>query len=103
VLRNPMRFKKVGNFYEVKDGTMVFGHQAIYIGNLGIDLIPGPNATVKGSPEEVAAYIAEHKGIEFTEKEGEYQAELTKHIVLCVAPHASLSDTSMVIGAYLGP
>ena len=103
LLRNFRRFKRMGNFYEAKDGTMAFGHEVIYLGLLGIELVPGPNATLKGKSSEVADYIGKHHNIKFSENDGEYQAELRKHIVLCVAPHPSLEDTSMVIGAYLGP
>lgn len=102
LLRNRKRFGQEGNFYKVKDGTKAFGHEVLYIGMLGIDLIPGPNVTLKGTPDEIAQYITQHNGIKLLKVGDEFRADLKKDIVLLVGPHPSRKDASIVIGAYLG-
>jgi len=102
MLSDSSRFRQEGNFYKVKDSTKAFGHEALYIGMVGIDLIPGPNVMLKGDPDNVAQYITRHNGIKLIKKGEEYQAELKQDIMLCVAPHPSRKGATLVIGAYLG-
>jgi len=102
MLNDTNRFSQVGNFYKVRDGTTAFGHQVLFVGLLGIDLIPGPNVTLQGTPDEIADFINQHHGIKLLKSGDEYRCDLKKDIVLFVGPHPSKKNQTMVIGAYLG-
>jgi hypothetical protein len=101
-LRDQGRFKQEGNFYKAKVPIHAFGHEVLYIGLVGLDLIPGPNVMLKGTPDEIAKYITDHNGIKLIKKGDEYQAELKKDILLCVGAHPSKKGATLVIGAYFG-
>jgi hypothetical protein len=102
MLRNQGRFKQEGNFYKANVPIHAFGHEVLYIGTVGLDLIPGPNVMLKGAPEDIAKYMTEHNGIKLIKKGDEYEAELKKDIVLCIAAHPSKEGATLVIGAYFG-
>jgi len=103
LLKDTTQFSPSGNFYKVNYDLYVFGHKAIYLGMRGIDFVPGPNATLEGNPEAISKNISENYNITFTKNEDEYVADLKEYIKLVIAPHPNLKDTSLVIGAYLGP
>lgn len=97
-------YKKEGNFYKIENKkVMAFGHEVIYLGLLGIELIPGPNAVLKGTPKEIADYIEKKRGLKFVSNKGEYMCDLKKHIKLVIGKHPSMKNASLIIGAYLGP
>ncbi len=77
-------FRTEGNFFKPKKQTMVFGHELVYTGMVGYDLLAGPNAILKGSPTTVAAYIQKVHGLKLTEKDGEYYCNLRQHIDLLI-------------------
>ncbi|MCP4215340.1 MAG: hypothetical protein GY765_11830 [bacterium] len=99
------RFEKKGSFYKVKTNLKVFGHKAIYLGMLGYSLFPGPNATLEGSPENIAKYIKEnyHLKFEASKDKTAYQAEIKKDFKLIIQKHPKMKNQSIIIGAYLGP
>lgn len=102
MLRDQGRFTQENNFYKVKTPINAFGHEVLYIGTVGLDMIPGPNVMLKGTPADIAKHITEHNGIKLTKKGDEYQAELKKDIVLCIGAHPSKEGATLVIGAYFG-
>jgi hypothetical protein len=102
MLRDQGRFQQEGNFYKAIKPINAFGHEVLYVGMVGLDLIPGPNVMLKGAPEDIAKYITEHHGIKLIKKNAEYQAELKKDIVLCIGAHPSMEGATLVIGAYFG-
>ncbi|MFH1022157.1 MAG: hypothetical protein V1809_02075 [Planctomycetota bacterium] len=103
MLADKKRFTPAGNFYRSNDNITAFGHKVLYIGTLGIDLVSGPNVTLEGNPRSIAAFIAKEHNISFSENDGEYTADIKKNIKMVVSPHPNLKNTSIVIGAYLGP
>ncbi len=103
LLNNSEGFTKAGNFYKVNSELKVFGHKALYIGMRGIEFIPGPNVTLEGNPATVSEYISKNYKISFHQNENEYVADLKEYIKLVIGPHPNLKDSSIVIGAYLGP
>jgi hypothetical protein len=102
LLSDTKRFNKVGNFYEVKDGTKAFGHEALYIGLIGIDVTSGPNATIQSSPQDIAEYIESNYEVTLEKVEGGYRADLKKDVELLITAHPNLEGASMIIGAYFG-
>lgn len=103
LLSDNKSFTKEGNFFKIESEILVFGHKATYVGMLGIDLIPGPNVVIKASPAEVVKNIELNHKLKFKNIDGEYVADLKENTKLVVAPHPNQENTSMVIGAYLGP
>ena len=103
LLKETETFTRNGYFYTVNRKLQVFGHQALYIGIHGIDLLPGPNVTVAGNPRAVADYIEKKYSLSFKRNRGEYSVDLREHIKLLILPHPERRNTSMVIGAYFGP
>jgi len=103
VINNKDVFEPQGNFYKVKQDLIVFGHKAIYVGMLGVDLFPGPNAVLVGSPESIAAYITKYYGIKFTKHGGTFSSEYKKYIRIMIEEHPRIKGSSIIIGAYLGP
>ena len=101
-LRDQGLFKQEGNFYKAKVPINAFGHEVLYIGTVGLDLIPGPNVMLKGAPEDIAKHITEHNGIELIKNGDEYHSELKKDIILYVSAHPSKEGATLVIGAYVG-
>ena len=96
-------FRKEGNFYVPKEEVLVFGHPSLYVGMLGVDLIPGPNAILKGSPEEIVKQIEDRYDIKFTEEGGGYTCDLKEYTKLIGGEYANIEGSTIVIGAYLGP
>ncbi|MCG8688920.1 MAG: hypothetical protein MI892_28885 [Desulfobacterales bacterium] len=94
---------KSSNFYKVKKPFLVFGHEAVYIGLLGVGFIPGPNALVKGSPQSISNYISTSYGLNLTNNNGEFSTSLSRYIKLVVASDPKNKNRSIIIGAYLGP
>lgn len=96
------RFTEEDNFYKVDTELVVFGHQALYLGMVGVDMLSGFNATLKGSPRSIAGYITQHRGIIFLEQPEGYTAQLKDDIVLMIAKHPDIGGASIIIGAYMG-
>ena len=69
---------------------------------IGVELIPGPNAVLNGTPEDIAKSIADEYGLTFEEAEGLYGCDYKKDIQVIVTPHPDLEGQSIVIGAYTG-
>ncbi len=71
----------------------------------GVDLIPGPNATLEGSPEEIAKFITNKYELKFKSSDDKsvFQAEIKKNHKIIIQKHPYMINTSIVIGAYLGP
>lgn len=103
VLRNTDRYTKTGNFYKVEETVYVFEHVAIYIGMLGVEMVPGPNAVLQGEPASISAAINNKYQISFVKDGNGYVSELEKHVKLIVAPHPNIKNATIVIGAYFGP
>lgn len=105
LLSDTTKFEKKGNFYKVKSDLKVFGHKAIYLGMLGIDLIPGPNATLEGAPESIYEYVKKHYKLKFksAKDKSAYQAKIREYLVLSIEKHPTMENATIVIGAYLGP
>jgi hypothetical protein len=102
VLSNSDRYVKEGNFYKVNDTIYVFGHEALYVGMLGVGLVPGPNAVLEGKPSTISQTISEKHQISFNEDGGTYVAELEEHVRLIVAPYPEINNATIVIGGYFG-
>jgi hypothetical protein len=103
VVNNKDMFEPQGNFYKVKQDLIVFGHKATYVGMLGVDLFPGPNAVLIGSPENIAAYITKYHGAKFTKHGSTFSSEYKKYIRIMIEDHPHIKGSSIIIGAYLGP
>ncbi len=103
VVSNKAMFEPQGNFYKVKQNLTVFGHKATYVGMLGVDLFPGPNAVLIGSPESIAAYITKHHGVKFIKHGVTFTSEYKKYIRIMIEDHPTIKGSSIIIGAYLGP
>ena len=103
VVNNKDMFEPQGNFYKVKQDLFVFGHKATYVGMLGVDLFPGPNAVLIGSPESIAAYITQYRGVKFIKHGAAFSSEYKKHIRIMIEDHPTIKGSSIIIGAYLGP
>ncbi|MGI9316306.1 MAG: hypothetical protein ACR2QW_03140, partial [bacterium] len=103
VLSNTNRYTKKGNFYKVEETIHVFEHVAIYIGMLGVEMVPGPNAVLEGEPSSVSASITNKHQISFVKNGNGYISELEKHVKLIVAPHPKINNATIVIGGYFGP
>ena len=95
-------FAQEGNFYKPKQKLVLFGHEALYVGMLGVELVPGPNATLKGTPKEIAASITKEHGLKFRDEEGTWVCDYRENIKIVVMKHPNLKGTSILIGAYLG-
>lgn len=96
-------FTQEGNFYKPKSKIIIFGHELVYAGMLGVDLYPGPNVTLAGKAKSVKEAIEKSRKIKMEEVEGGYIADLKKDIKLLIFPHPNKSKQTIVIGAYLGP
>ncbi|MBT8099526.1 MAG: hypothetical protein KJO82_07230, partial [Gammaproteobacteria bacterium] len=103
VLSNTDRYVQEGNFYKVEEALYVFDHVALYIGMLGVELVPGPNAVVEGEPSTVSESISAKYPVTFTSNGDSFVAELEKHVRLIVAPHPKIENATIVIGGYFGP
>lgn len=103
MLKDGRRFTEEGQFYAVNDEIVAFGQKVLYIGLVGLDMFGGPNAMLEGSPAEIAEYITQHYGVEFINNDVEYQADIGPDLRLYLAPHPERENTTLIIGAYLGP
>jgi len=96
-------FRAEGNFFKPKRLIMVFGHELVYTGMIGYDLLAGPNVIVKGTPDSVAAYVKKTYGLKLTGKNGEYCCNLREHIDLLIGKNPNREGQTIVIGSYTGP
>ena len=103
LVENRERFEPEGNFYRVKGKLVVFGHPALYVGMVGVDMFAGPNAVLQGRPNDIARYITKTHGIQFTKASGGFVCNYKKNVNLIIAKHPSLPRASIIIGAYTGP
>lgn len=105
LLKDKARFKAENNFYKVLVPLNVFGHKAKYIGIMGVELIPGPNAVLEGKPEAIAEQIAHSYGLQFQHNQSKtsFVARLKKRVKLIIEKHPGIAGASIVIGAYFGP
>jgi hypothetical protein len=103
LLEDPELFDKEGNFYRAKAPLAVFGHPAVYVGMLGIEMIPGPNVTLRGSPKEIAGNITAQYGLTFSREDDAYVCNYKENVQVVVLPHPDKRDQTIVIGAYTGP
>lgn len=95
-------FTEEDNFYKVHCDLTVFGHQALYLGTIGVNGLPGFTAALQGSPASIAKHITQHRGIIFLETPEGYSAQLKDDIALMVAEHPDMKGASIVLGAYMG-
>lgn len=103
ILGDTDRYTKKGNFYKVKETFYVFGHEALYVGMLGVEMVPGPNAVLRGDPSTISGSITKQYQIAFAKNGNSYIAELMKHVKLIVTPHPKIYNATIVIGGYFGP
>ncbi len=96
-------FRAEGNFFKPNRVIMVFGHELVYTGMIGYDLLAGPNVIVKGTPDSVAAYIKKEYGLKLTGKNGEYYCNLREHTDLLIGKNPNKEGQTIVIGSYSGP
>ena len=103
VLGNTDRYVQEGNFYKVEETVYVFDHVALYVGMLGVELVPGPNAVLEGEPSTVSQSISDKHSVTFTSNGDSFVAELEQHVRLIVTPHPKIKNGTIVIGGYFGP
>jgi len=96
-------FTKDGNFYRVNKPFNVFGLQAEYVGILGVELLMGPNATVKASPKTVAQQMQARYAISLESRESGYFKAMTPNVTVYILPHPTLASQTIIIGSYVGP
>ena len=97
------QFEPQGNFFKVRGELVVFGHRATYVGMLGVGDLPGPNATLSGSPRSIAGYLSRYHGARFSKESGAYLWERKKDIKIIIIEHPEIPGSAIVIGAYTGP
>ena len=119
LIHDSSKFTPEGSyFYKPRTPLIVFGHEALYVGAVGMGDVAGPNVMLKGKPEDIANFISEKYRVEFTKKGDGYQGdikeaatdggevyhvEIREHVSLIIAPHPEKVGESVVIGAYNGP
>lgn len=104
ILKSYNHFEAENDFYKVKTKMYIFGHQVYYMGVMGVDLLPGPNAVVDGNPVQVAEDITKQYGVKFTYKaeDNTYVSPKKNDIVIIIRPYR-WQETSYIIGVYVGP
>jgi len=97
-------FEKQGNFYKPKQKLVIFGYEALYVGMIGVENVTGPNATLKGTPKQIAATLTKEYGLKFNTSEDEWVCDYNEKlkVKLVIIAHPSIKNTSILIGAYLG-
>ncbi len=96
-------FTKDGNFYRVDKPFKVFGLPAEYVGILGVELLMGPNATVKASPRTVAQQVRSRYAIILERQGSGYFKVMATNVTVYILPHPTLGSRTMIIGSYVGP
>ena len=105
IVQDTALFEESGNFFRAVSPITAFGGNLSYVGLLGVEMLPGPNAVIESAPEEIASYLENKYELSFESEAGvsAFQAELDEDIMLVIFEHPSLAGSSVIIGAYLGP
>ncbi|NKB32743.1 MAG: hypothetical protein GKR91_06560 [Pseudomonadales bacterium] len=105
LVENETQFEASGNFYKTLSPLKAFGGNVSYVGLLGVEMVPGPNAVIEAAPDEIAAYIEDKYELEFESNEDEsaFEVSIREDVRLIIVNHPNFVGASIVIGAYFGP
>lgn len=97
-------FEKSGTyFYKPRKPVKAFGYDVVYIGLAGVDMIPGPNISVKGKYSDVEKSVKKiHKGSFECGPEG-CDSQIDKYNHLMIYPHPADNNLTIIQCGYLGP
>jgi len=97
-------FEKSGmNFYKPQKVIHAFGYEVAYIGLNGVDMVAGPNISVKGKYKDVEKSVKGiHKG-EYNCGPGGCDLEIDKYNHLMIYPHPADKSMTIIQCGYLGP
>lgn len=103
-IKNEDGFVKSGeDFYKPVQTISAFGFIVSYVGLVGVDMIPGPNITVKGKYKYVKKKIKRiHKGI-FQCGPGGCDSQIDEYLHLMVCPHPYDKKLTIIQCGYFGP
>jgi hypothetical protein len=95
--------KSVQDFYKPVQTISAFGFIVSSVGLVGVDMIPGPNITVKGKYKDVEKKIKRiHEGI-FQCGPGGCDSQIDEYLHLMVCPHPDDEKLTIIQCGYFGP
>jgi len=100
ILSNKDLFDKIGNSYKPKTDFKIYEHKVLYLNLVGIvGAILGPNATLVGTPKDVAMSISKKYNIKFEleKSSGDYFKELGNNLVVIITHHRNIENASFII------
>lgn len=104
MVENGNGFKSTdGNFYEPVQKTQAFGFEVAYVGLAGVDMVPGPNITVRGKFGDVEKKVKDAHHGKFECGDGGCDSEVDKHWHVLIYPHPVDQELTIIQCGYFGP
>ena len=100
ILFNKKLFEKLGDSYKPKTDFKIYEHKVLSLNLVGIaEALLGPNATLEGSPKDVAMSILKKYNIKFEleKPSGDYFKELGNNLVVLITHHRKIKNASFMI------
>lgn len=102
-VQNGEGFKKSGqNFFVPEKPMNAFGFSVAYIGTAGVDMVPGPNITLKGKRDDVEMAVKRISGLRFKCGPGGCDHQVDKEMHVMVYEHPTNPDLTVVQCGALG-
>lgn len=92
-----------GNFYQPVATTQAFGFNVAYVGLSGVDMVPGPNLTVKGRYEDVEKKVKDTHHGTFNCGPGGCDSQVDKYLHVMIYPHPADTELTIIQCGYFGP
>jgi hypothetical protein len=92
-----------GNFYQPGSPMHAFGFEVAYIGLAGVDMVPGPNLTVRGKYDDVEKKVKSVHHGKFECGPGGCGSQVDKHLHVMIYPHPADAELTIIQCGYFGP
>ena len=92
-----------GNFYQPTATTHAFGFEIAYVGLEGVDMVPGPNLTVRGRYKDVEKKVKSSHNGTFDCGPGGCDSQVDKYSHVMIYPHPADTELTIIQCGYFGP
>lgn len=103
-IENGDGFKNAGgNFYQPVSTMQAFGFEVAYVGLSGVDMVPGPNLTVRGRYKDVEKTVKRAHSGTFDCGPGGCDSQVDKYLHVMIYPHPADTELTIIQCGYFGP